>query len=98
MIPTVHAPSTTVLRRADAPVAEHLPEDADAPREPGERCPAVDEAVSVAVAPRWTSGSRRAGRPGRSTDRRIIRFAAGHGLRPAEMPIGSGRVRGTARP
>jgi hypothetical protein len=35
-----------------------------------DRCPAVDEAVSVAVAPRRTSGSRRAGRPRRSPDRR----------------------------
>ena len=34
------------------------------------RCPAVDGAVSVAVAPSRRSGFRRAGRPRRSTDRR----------------------------
>src|SRR6476659_975982 len=33
------------------------------PRRPPDRCPPVDEAVSVAVVPRRTSGSRRAGRP-----------------------------------
>jgi hypothetical protein len=37
---------------------------------PRRRCPAVDGAVSVAVAPRRTPGFRRRGRPRRSTDRR----------------------------
>jgi hypothetical protein len=49
------------------------------PTRPGavpDRCRAVDEAVSVAVAPRWTSGSRRVGRPRRSTDRRTARSPA----------------------
>src|SRR5215213_3657072 len=54
---------------------------------PPERCPAVDRAVSVAVAPRRTSGSRREGRPRWSTDRRIARFAGRTGPRSAEMPI-----------
>ena len=54
-----------------------------------ERCRAVDGAVSVAVAPRRTSGSRRVGRPRRSPDRRIARSPARTGLRPAEMPIGA---------
>ena len=42
----------------------------------GHRCRAVDGAVSVAVAPRRTSGSRRVGRPRRSTDRRTARSSA----------------------
>jgi hypothetical protein len=49
------------------------------PTRPGasqQRCRAVDEAVSVAVAPRRTSGSRRAGRHPRSTDRRTARSPA----------------------
>jgi hypothetical protein len=44
------------------------------------RCRAVDGAVSVAVAPHRTSGSRRGGRPRRSTDRRIARITAMTGL------------------
>ena len=53
------------------------------PTRPGElpeRCRAVDGAVSVAVAPRRTSGSRRAGRPRRSSDRRTARSPARNGL------------------
>jgi hypothetical protein len=63
------------------------------PTRPGgstERCRAVDGAVSVAVAPRRTSGSRRVGRPRRSADRRILRSPAETGLRPAGMSIGAG--------
>ena len=44
-----------------------------------ERCRAVDGAVSVAPAPRRTSGSRREGRPRRSADRRTARTAAREG-------------------
>ena len=50
------------------------------PAAPGHRCRAVDEAVSVAVAPRRTSGSRRAGRARRSPDRRIARSSSRTGL------------------
>ena len=46
------------------------------PAGPGDRCRSVDKAVSVAVAPRRTSGSRRVGRPRRSTDRRTARSLA----------------------
>src|SRR3954462_4570669 len=63
------------------------------PTRPGEsqhRCRAVDEAVSVAVAPRRTSGSRRAGRPRRSPDRRTVRPSALTRLRPAQKLIGIG--------
>src|SRR5215218_9590340 len=63
------------------------------PTRPGEskdRCRAVDGTVSVAVAPRRTSGSRRAGRPRRSPDRRTVRPSARTRSRPAEMPIGAG--------
>jgi hypothetical protein len=63
--------------------------DAPFPRlRPPERCRAVDRAVSVAVAPRRTSGSRRASRPGRSTGRRFARIAARTSRRPAPMQIG----------
>jgi hypothetical protein len=67
---------------------------------PLERCPAVDRAVSVAVAPRRTSGSRRVGRPRWSTDRRIARFAGRSGPRTAEMPVAVriGPASGPTRP
>jgi hypothetical protein len=55
------------------------------PRESASRCRAVDEAVSVAVAPRRASGSRRAGRSHRSPDRRTVRSSARTRPRPAEM-------------
>src|SRR3954453_9698478 len=69
------------------------------PTRPGEsqhRCRAVDEAVSVAVAPRRTSGSRRAGRPRRAPARRTVRPYALTRLRPAQKLIGIGCGAGSA--
>jgi hypothetical protein len=68
-IPTAHGPPARCPRKDGTPE----------PTRPGDlpdRCRAVDRAVSVAVAPRRTSGSRRVGRPPRSTDRRIARSSA----------------------
>src|SRR5215203_1294989 len=74
------APKTGRIPTADGPPATP-PEEGGTPEptRPGasqHRCRAVDEAVSVVVAPRRTSGSRRAGRPPRSTDRRTARSPA----------------------
>jgi hypothetical protein len=81
-IPTAHGPPTTCPRVGGTPEPTR---PADLP----DRCRAVDGAVSVAVAPRRTSGSRRVGRPPRSTDRRSDRSSAPTGHRPAEMRIGT---------
>jgi hypothetical protein len=70
-------PETGRITTTDDPPERHPGRDGTPqPTRPGasaERCRAVDGAVSVAVAPRRTSGSRRVGRPRRSTDRRILR-------------------------
>jgi hypothetical protein len=73
--PTVHGRARVAGRPAGTPC------DGPATR-PGSRrcrCPAVDGAVSVAVAPRRTPGIRRAGRPRRSTDRRAPVVPSGTG-------------------
>jgi hypothetical protein len=75
-IPTAHGPPTTAGARRDAPEGTASRRAGGGPVGHADRCRAVDGAVSVAVAPRRTSGSRRVGRPRRSPDRRTARSSA----------------------